>query len=180
MFKLNQLLNGRFNIKNIKSIINFQFKMPKKPFCQFTEVDDINIFPNYERFKNSDLSLEKFTLCLVKYLEKTQNLHNQLNQESMALNEDLFDNPNKDFLKNQLVRINKQISSYSKELYYYDEVLSILNNLMTEKVLLKEAEELKDEEIKKFAKSEIEQLYLKLEELEKNVIESLLPEEEVI
>jgi len=186
MFKIKQLINGRFICKLYNC---FKFNQPhttinkinKNSFCQSnSQSNSDDSLPLFKKFQNCELNLKPFTLNLLKFLERTQNLHTKLSEESLAITEDLYDSPNKDFLKNQLIRLNKQINSYTKELYYYDEMITLLNDLLVNTGLLKEAEELKDDEIKKYAMSEIATISKKLVELEKDIIESLIPEEPVI
>ena len=183
MFNMLKLVLKKHSFSHIQLItyIKTSFSTQLNPPTQLNKSDDrdIEIYPLYTKYKNANINLKTLTLSLIKFLEKTKNLYSQLNKESMAISEELFESPNQDFLKNQLVRINKQISSYSKELYYYDEIINLVNELLDNKNMLIEAEELKDQEIKNFSINEIKRLNEKLENLEKDVIESLLPEDEV-
>ena len=74
--------------------------------------------------KSQKTTLNKLTLNILSYLESNQDMYKRWCEDSIKLSYDLgeAENNGNETLKNELIRINKQINLFSKENYYYDEL----------------------------------------------------------
>lgn len=164
-FKLNL-----FTFNSLRSI----HKIPIRTFCEEIK----NEIKLSEKITGKDLKLTKMNINILKYLERNFELYTKLCEDSIKLSFDLSENPEgNDFLKSELLRINRQISTFSKDNYYYDEVRKYITQIEENYELIKEAEEIGDMDIKTSAVTEIESFRSKLEELQTEIIEYFIPDE---
>jgi hypothetical protein len=134
-----------------------------------------------EKIKTKDLKLSKLTINILKYLEKNYDLYKKLCEDSIKLSYDLSESPDGDnYVKSELMRINRQIASFSKDNYLFEELKGIICSIESAVDLHREAAEISDDEIKKEALRDLDDSREKLEELQKEIIEYFIPDEYVI
>jgi hypothetical protein len=125
-----------------------------------------------------DLKLSKLSLNILKYLERNFELYEQLCEDSIKLSYDLSESSDgNEYLKNELMRINRQISTFSKDNYFFEEIKNLIKHIDSNIELIKEAEEINDEEIKLSAINEIKECRKKMDELQDEIVEYLIPDE---
>ena len=190
--------------KTSKLIINFFFKNKKtvynkypislhncnsnsyliKRFCEKLEpLDEVNNLAEKEeklseKLSSKNLNLSKLTINILKYLERNFELYQALCEDSIKLSYDLSESPEgNEFVKSELMRINRQISSFSKDNYLFEELKNLLIGIDSAIELHKEAVEIDDEEIKSSALSELKENRQKLEELQQEIVEYFIPDE---
>jgi hypothetical protein len=177
---LSKNLGGRLIRQNKFNIqINSIYKVSIKSFCAKEDTKE-----KEEELKLSqviaqkDLKLSKLTINLLKYLERNFDMYQRLCEDSIKLSYDLSESPDgNDFLKSELMRINRQISTFSKDNYFFDELKNLINQIDSTQELIREAEEIQDDEIKSSAVRELADYRQKLEELQGEIIEYLIPDE---
>lgn len=127
-----------------------------------------------------NLQLSKLSINILQYLENNFELYNKLCEESIKLAYEISDtNEGNDYLKNELMRVNRQISTFSKDNFYFEEYQHIVREMISSNELLIEASELNDEEFKKSANKDLEELKKKLQDLQNEIIEHLIPNQSV-
>jgi hypothetical protein len=141
-----------------------RYYFPKANFCALLD-------------RAKGLNLPKLTLQILKYFENNQMIYRRLCDESTQL---AFEATSSDLLKNELMRVNKQIHEFGKENYYYEDLLECIKEILSNMTLRQEAIEIDDKDIVKQAEMDIEKFKHKLEDLQKEIIEFLIPEESVI
>jgi hypothetical protein len=161
---------------------NFQFiKINYKTFSE--EKENTNLEENLllsDILIREKLNLTKLTINLLKYLENNFRSYEKLCEDSIKLSYDIAEAPEQsEFLKNELARINKQIHNYSRDNNYYDEFKNLLNEILSTDMLIKEASEIGDDEIKKSAIKDLAEFKNQLEILQGEIIEYLIPDQEV-
>jgi hypothetical protein len=174
----NKLFNNFKLLKNIFKInTHCYIKIPTRFFCE--KIEEVKLLS--DKILGKDLKLSKMNINILKYLERNFELYTKLCEDSIKLSFDLSENPEgNDFMKSELLRINRQISTFSKDNFYYDEVRKLFTQIEENYDLIKEAEEIGDIDIKNSAINEIESHRLKLEELQTEIIEYFIPDEYVI
>lgn len=124
--------------------------------------------------------LTKLTLNIWKYLENNQKIYRRLCDESIKISYDIADKEKAtEVLKNELVRINRQINEFSRENYLHEEMTKLLQGIQEAEELVKEATEIGDEEIKESAIKETAEMRNSLKQLETEIIEFLIPDDSV-
>jgi hypothetical protein len=163
----------------INPITQNKFSHTIRTFCS-SEISQ----ENHEEIKLSqiiakkDLKLSKLIINLLKYLERNFDTYQRICEDSIKLSYDLSESPDgNDFLKSELMRINRQISTFSKDNYFFEEMKSLINQIDSSQELIREAEEIQDDEIKSSAIKELADSRQKLEELQAEIIEYLIPDE---
>jgi hypothetical protein len=128
-----------------------------------------------------ELKISKLSFNILKYLEKNYELYTRLCEDCVKLSYELSDaSEGTDFLKNELIRINRQISTFSRENYYHDEFSNLIRELISTNELIKEAIDLGEDEIKISAQFDFKNLQNKIEELQNEIIEYLIPDDNVL
>jgi len=164
---------------------NNKFEFVKLNFRSFSEEKE-NLVSEENEFLSDILVREKINLTklsinLLKYLENNFKSYEKLCEDSIKISYDISEAPEQnEFLKNELVRINRQINNYSRDNNYYEEYKNILNEIYSTEILIREANEIGDDEIKKSAMKDLTQLKTQLETLQSEIIEYLIPDQEVI
>jgi protein subunit release factor A len=128
------------------------------------------------QIEQNGLKLPNLTLQILKYLENNQIIYERLCEESTQL---AYEASKSELLKNELMRVNKQIHEFSKENYYYDEYKESIQEILSNMILYNEAIEINDKDIAEQATTDITKYKNKLEELKDEVIEFLIPESSV-
>ena len=168
--------------------INFprnNLEFVKINFRSFSEEKE-NIVSEENKFLSDILVREKINLTklsinLLKYLENNFISYEKLCEDSIKISYDIAEAPDQnEFLRNELVRINRQINNYSRDNNYYEEFKNLLNEIYSTEILIREANEIGDDEIKKSAMKDLTQLKTQLETLQSEIIEYLIPDQEVI
>ncbi len=169
-------------------------------FCYFKKIDFRLIKLNYRTFSaetkdslneenqmlseiliKENLKLTKLSINLLKYLENNFKSYEKLCEDSIKISYDISEAPDQnEFLKIELVRINRQINNYSRDNNYYEEFRNLLNDIYSSEMLIREAHELGDEEIKKSAIKDSIELKKQLDTLQSEIIEYLIPDKEVL
>lgn len=179
-------LNSSIFIKfNFSLFPRRNFQLIKINYRPFSDEKEITIDKENEYLSDvlikEKLNLTKLTINLLKYLENNFIAYEKLCQDSIKLSYDIAEAPEQsEFLKNELVRINRQINNYSRDNNYYDEYKNILNEILSTEMLIREANEIGDDEIKKSAIKDLAELKQQLETLQREIIEFLIPDQEVL
>lgn len=167
------------NSKFFKNIQIFKYKLTntRRGFCE-----SINLEPEMQFLSNKpfpeELKIAKLSKNILKYLENNQVIYNRLCNESVQLSYEIGNNAS-DIIKNELIRVNKQINSFQRDTYYYEQFNNTLKEMLSTNELLKEAIEIGEEELKTTAEKDLENYRIKLEEMQTEIIEYLIPEDEV-
>ena len=125
---------------------------------------------NPKKYKLSDL-----TLNILKHLENNQRIYLNLCEESVKLSYEISESSSNDFIKDELLRVNKQINKYEKENVYYYEYNKIIYNIFSTTNLLEEAIEIGEDELIKSANIELEIYYKELSSYQEDLINFLIP-----
>jgi hypothetical protein len=155
---------------NFSSVIKPLFNINKFTFCKSKDT-------LLNKVIKSDLKLPTLTIQILKFLENNQTTYHRLCEESVQLS---FEAANSDLLKNELMRVNKQIHEFSRENAFFEEFSECIKEILSNMTLRQEAVEINDTDIAKQAESDIEKFKLRLEALQGEIIEFLIPEESVI
>jgi hypothetical protein len=173
-------------IKNKSFIIVYPYfksdKMTHKFFSEKIEIFEKEEIEEKlsEKIKKKDLKISHLTINILKYLENNYELYKRLCEDSIKLSYDLSESPDSDnYVKSELMRINRQISSFSKDNYLFEELKGIIGSIDSAIDLHREAIEINDDEIKKMALNDLNENKEKLEELQKEIIEYFIPDEYV-
>jgi hypothetical protein len=127
------------------------------------------------------INLTKLSINLLKYLENNFRSYEKLCEDSIKISYDISEAPEQnEFLRNELVRINRQINNYSRDNNYYEDFKNLLNEIYSTEMLIREANDIGDDEIKKSAMKDLAELKTQLETLQGEIIEYLIPDQEVI
>jgi peptide chain release factor 1 len=166
------LLNKKFPLLNINI----------RRFCHLKEdmVKETTPEPPLShKLKKDNSKINKLTLKILTFLENNQETYKGWCEDSIKLSYDLSEpeNVNNETLKNELIRINKQINNFSKENYYFEEFKNLLEEYSSTESLISEAKEIGEKEIVDSASKELLSLKEKLTTLEQEIIEFLIPDE---
>jgi hypothetical protein len=176
MIKINRLFFpfSRTGIQ-IKSLNIF-----RKNFCVNVEVCRKNEEHKIEQeINNNIMYFSKLTKNIYKYLSGSCYLYAKLGEDSIKLAFDVSNEPSNDFLKDELIRINKQLNYLQREITYHDEIIRIISEISFNVELIKEASRSGDSDLVSNSKGELKKLNHEIVELENEIIEYLIPEEEV-
>ena len=117
------------------------------------------------------------SIQILKYLENNQEIYKRLCNDSELLSFEVSNNPN-DFLRNELMRVNKQINDFSKENYYHDEYSNLIEELLSANSMHKEAIEIGEIELAISLKKDIDAIKFKIDSFQNEIIEFLIPEDD--
>lgn len=171
--------NGLNTNKNFYSYKLLRFKNFCEKIEMFKENDQEELLSN--KLKTNNLNLSNLTINILKYLENNYQLYKRLCEDSVKLSYELSEHADGgDFLKAELLRINRQISTFSKDNHFYEELKRLILNIESSLELYNEALEIQDEEIKNSAIQDLDSNRKKLEELQQDIIEYFIPDESVI
>ncbi len=176
MIKINRLFfpfsRTGIHIKSITII--------KKNFCANVELGKKKEEPKFEEEINRNINyFTKLTKNIYKYLSGSCDLYAKLGEDSIKLAFDVSNEPSNAFLKDELIRINKQLNYLQREITYHDEIIRIISEISFNVELIKEASSSGDSDIVSNSKGELKKLNHEIIELENEIIEYLIPEEEV-
>ena len=131
----------------------------------------------YEKCIDKNLGLKNLSIQILRYLENNQEIYKRLCNESEILSFEISSNPN-DFIKNELMRINKQINDFSKENYYYDEYSNLIEELLSANSMQKEALDIGENELALSLKKDLDSINSKIYSFQNEIIEFLIPEDD--
>jgi len=123
-----------------------------------------------KKYKLSNLSLN-----ILKHLENNQEIYKSLCDESVKLSYEISENQNSDFIKDELIRVNKQINKFEKENVQYLDFNKLLTDIYSTVHFLDEAQEIRDDELSKSAIADLDRLYSELSVAQEELINFLLP-----
>lgn len=129
---------------------------------------------NKEKFKLTELNIN-----ILKHLENNNKTYIQLCNDSVKLSYEISEETNKsnDYIKNELIRVNKQINKFERTNIYYVEYTKIIENILSTVNFNEEANEIGDEELIQISLKDLEKLYKDLSDYQEEVIEVLIPSE---
>ncbi len=145
------------------------FKLSKKFFCkQYL----------HKKFESNRYGLNNLTLQILKYLEHNQDIYNRLLQESEQLAFEISSN-NSELLRNELMRVNKQIHEFSRENYYWGELSTMMEELLSASSMYSESLEIGEKEMADILKLDIDNIKAKINSFQDEIIEFLIPNTDV-
>jgi hypothetical protein len=153
----------------IKCHKNF-FKLSCRFFCNKDYL--------YRKFEKDNIGLKKLTLQILKYLENNQDIYSRLCKESEQLAFEISSNSS-ELLRNELMRVNKQIHEFSKENYYWDEFSGMIEELLSANTMYNESIEINEKEIAASLKADMDNIKGKINAFQDEIIEFLIPNNEV-
>lgn len=147
------------------------------------QVDDLNkekpaellskkILEIRNKLKFSDL-----TINILKHLENNHEIYKNLCEESVKLSYEISENNNGDYIKEELLRVNKQINKFEKGNVHFADYHKLLSDIYSSTNFLEEAQEIGDDELCKSAMAELEQYYSELNNYQEELINFLIPNE---
>ena len=162
----------------------FRFKpiyfAQKHYFCTSIKIEKPNINNDIEeKIIISPMYFTKLTKNIYKFLSASSDLYNKLGEDSIKLSYDVSSDPSKDYLKEELLRLNKQLHYLQRELSFFEDMTKIINDIIFNEELIKEGEISSDTQLVKTSKNDIKKLSKEINELEKEIVEYLIPEEDV-
>jgi hypothetical protein len=149
-------------------------------FCEQVEEIKNDTIRLSEIIKNKNLGLSKLSVNLLKYLENNYQKYLDMYDNSIKMAYELSESPEgSDYLKTELVRVNRQINNFTKDNNYYDDFKSLVEEIQSTADLILEADSIGDDEIKKSAMKDLAQLKSQLETLQNEIIEYYIPDQDV-
>lgn len=162
---------------------NFLTKTQIRKFSDFSTNSSENTI--YEKPESDYLSkkikdpkkykLSSLTLNILKHLENNQEIYKSLCDESVKLSYEISENQNSDFIKDELIRVNKQINKFEKENVHFSDFNKLLTEIYSTVHFLEEAQEIGDDELSKSAQADLDRLYADLGSVQEELINFLIP-----
>jgi len=121
--------------------------------------------------------LSQLTFNILKHLENNQETYKNLCEESVKLSYEISENKNNDYIKEELIRINKQINKFEKQNVHYNDFYNLIFEIYNTVHFLEEAQEIGDDELSKSAITDLDRLYKDLANYQEEVINFLIPNE---
>ena len=176
MIKINRLLfskcisGKRFNL----------LTLTKNNFCSKIEMEKKVIDLKIENeISLNKIYFTKLTKNIYKFLTSSCTLYNNLGEDSVKIAYDVSNEPSNNYLKEELLRINKQLNFLQREVSYHDEITRIINDITFNVDLIKEACNSGESDIISNCKGELKRLSEEIVTLENEIVEYLIPDDEV-
>jgi len=185
------LINNTKNILGINSSSNKKnaFLTNLKISKSFSEISNIKVNNENENIidkpeteyiskKINDpkkYKLTKLTLNILKHLENHQEIYKNLCEESVKLSYEISEATNNEYIKDELIRVNKQINKFEKENVYYNDFNKSITEIYNTTNFLEEAQEIGDDELIKSAVTDLDHLYKELNSFQEDLISFLIP-----
>ena len=176
------IFRNKFFFSIYSKVIQNKTFFSKKLFCLTTD---------FEKLKMESLRMEneisknpkiytKLTKNIFKYLSASSELYNKMGEDAIKISYDVSNEPSNEYLKDELIRINTQLHLFQREMNYFEEMSNLINEINFNEELVKEAIKTGETEIAMTSKTEIKKLKKEIEDFENEIVEYLIPEEEVL
>jgi peptide chain release factor 1 len=159
--------------KDIDLIKGNIFSMEGENIEYLTNKIETNIL--LKKYKLADLNIN-----ILKHLENNNITYKQLCYDSVKLSYEISEetsNLSNEFVKNELIRVNKQINKFERTNIYYIEYNKLIENIISTTNFYEEANEIGDEELIQISKKDLDKLYIDLKQYQEEVIDALIPKE---